>query len=67
MEEQKKKILKYRIIESSSEDNDNPLYELQKGIYYILFYLSFYLKNIFKYADKFIQIIKKAYKYLHQK
>jgi len=38
MEEvQKKKILKYRIIESSSEDNDNPLYELQKGNYYILF------------------------------
>ncbi len=32
MEEiQKKQGLKYRIIESTSEDGDNPLYELQKG------------------------------------
>jgi len=27
----KKQTLKYRIIESTSEDGDYPLYELQKG------------------------------------
>jgi hypothetical protein len=35
---EEKHNLKYRILESTSEDPDNPLYELIKGKIYQLFY-----------------------------